>query len=470
MEKFDVVVIGGGPGGYVAAIRAAQLGMKTALVEGEHLGGVCLNWGCIPTKSLLKSSHLFQTAHHLRSFGIDASQVVGHITEMVQRSRDIAQQLAKGVEGLLRQNKVTTYKGWAKVGDLTADGREIHMTLDSERHDIIKSRSTILATGGQARQLFPENLGVWTAKEAMIPQFLPESLLIIGAGAIGVEFASFYQSLGSQVTLVEQADNLLPMEDEDIRRLAHKALTAQGIKILSRHTVSALEKQGEQFVACLMSLESDTSTQWTGRQVLTAVGISGNVTHLGLEKTKVKIHQSHIVTYEYSRTDEPDIYAIGDVAGAPWLAHKASHEGVICAEHLAGHKVPPLDFSSIPSCVYSSPQIASVGLTEAKASESHRIKVGRFPFMGNGQALAQGEKEGLVKVIFDADSGELLGAHMIGQGVTELIQGFVIAKSLEATEEALKRVIFPHPSLSEMMHEAVLDADGESLHFFRKSK
>lgn len=470
MNKFDVTIIGGGPGGYVAAIRAAQLGMKTALVEAEHLGGICLNWGCIPTKSLLKSSHLFQTAHHLRSFGIQATQVVGHVAQMVQRSRDVAHQLAKGVEGLLKQNGVIVYKGWAKVGSRINNEREIFITRDSEHQDSIKSRHTIIATGGHPRQLFPREWGVWTSKEAMIPESLPESLLIIGGGAIGVEFASFYQSLGTQVTLVEQARTILPMEDEDIQRLAHKALSGQGIIILPQHTVANLEKKEKGFIASLKAVDSDQSTPWEGDQVLTAIGISGNVHDLGLEKTKVKIDRGHIVTHEYSQTDEADIYAIGDVAGPPWLAHKASHEGVICAEYIAGHKVAPLDFSSIPSCVYSSPQVASVGLTEAKAREAHRIKVGRFPFMGNGQALAQGEKEGLVKVIFDADSGELLGAHMIGQGVTELIQGFVIAKSLEATEEALKRVIFPHPSLSEMMHEAVLDADGESLHFYRKSK
>jgi len=461
--NFDILVIGAGPGGYVAAIRAAQLGMKAAVVEREHLGGICLNWGCIPTKALLRSAEVAHLITHAKDYGITVEgKVTMDLGAIVKRSRGVAGQLSAGVKGLLKKNKVTVINGAAK---LAGKGRVVVTGQDAGDY---QAKHIIIATGARARVLpglEPDGKLVWTYKEAMVPEKMPKSLLVIGTGAIGVEFASFYRNMGVDVTLVEVMDRILPVEDEEISAFAAKAFTKQGIRIRTSTKVVKLDK-GADSVRATLDVGGGKTEQVTVDRVISAVGIVGNTENLGLENTKVKVERNHIVTDGYMRTDEPGVYAIGDVCGAPWLAHKASHEGVICVEKIAGLKdVHPIDVRNIPGCTYSLPQIASVGLSEKKAKEAgHEVRVGRFPFIGNGKAIALGEPEGLVKTVFDAKTGELLGAHMIGAEVTELIQGYTVAKTMETTEAELMHTIFPHPTLSEMMHEAVLAAYGRQIH------
>ncbi len=463
-SKFDVIIIGGGPGGYVAAIRAAQLGLKTAVVEANHLGGICLNWGCIPTKALLRSSEIFHTLHRLDEFGLSAKDVSFDITKIVERSRGVANQLSGGIKHLLKKNKVSVFDGWGKL----LGGGKLAVEKDGKVIDTLSAKHVIVATGARARELpglEPDGKLVWTYKEAMTPKEMPKSLLVVGSGAIGIEFASFYRSMGAEVTVVEVMDRVLPVEDEEISALAHKAFEKQGMKIMTGAKVTKLDKSKTNVK---VSVETPKGIQEiTVDVVISAVGIVANVENIGLENTKVKLDRGHIATNEWLETDEKGVYAIGDVTAPPWLAHKASHEGIICVEKIAGVKgVHPLNKLNIPGCTYCHPQIASVGLTEAKAKEQgYKIKVGRFPFIGNGKAIALGEPEGLVKTIFDEKTGELLGAHMIGAEVTEMIQGYGVAKTLETTEAELMHTIFPHPTLSEMMHESVLSAYGKAIHF-----
>lgn len=462
-HQFDVVVVGGGPGGYVAAIRAAQLNMKTALVEREHLGGICLNWGCIPTKALLRSGEVFDMMHHLKDFGLSAENLTYDVTAVVKRSRKIANQLSKGVAHLLKKNKVTVFDGQAAL----AGSGSIDVTTKSGTEKV-KAKNIILATGARARQLpglEADGKLVWTYKEAMVPEAMPKSLLVVGSGAIGIEFASFYRAMGVEVTVVEVMDRVLPVEDEEISAFAHKQFEKRGIKLITKAQVKALEKGKDSVTVTIEA--GGKSDKKTVDRVIMAVGIVGNVEGLGLEGTKVKVEKTHVVIDEWCHTGEPGVYAIGDLTGPPWLAHKASHEGVLCVEKIAGlNDAHPLDVTKIPGCTYCAPQIASVGYTEAAAKEAgYEVKVGRFPFIGNGKAIALGEPEGMVKTVFDAKTGELLGAHMVGAEVTEMIQGYVIARQVEATELDLMHTVFPHPTLSEMMHESTLDAYGRAIHF-----
>ncbi len=461
--NFDVVIIGGGPGGYVTAIRASQLGMKTAVVEREHMGGICLNWGCIPTKALLRSSEIHHLMHNLDAYGISADNIKFDLGKVVARSRGVASQLSKGVSGLMKKNKVTVFDGAGKLagkGKVAVEGKDGKKTELTAKH-------IILATGARARVLpgmEPDGKLVWTYKEAMVPTEMPKSLLVVGSGAIGIEFASFYRSMGAEVTVVEVMDRILPVEDEEISKLAQKAFEKQGMKIMTATNVKGLKKGANNVT---VSLEAGGKTsEVTVDRVIIAVGIVGNVENLGLEGTKVKVEKTHVVVDKWSATGEPGVYAIGDLTGPPWLAHKASHEGVICIEKIAGQKdVHPLNTANIPGCTYSWPQVASVGMTEKAAKEAKKdIKVGRFQFIGNGKAIALGEPDGLVKTIFDAKTGELLGAHMIGAEVTEMIQGYAIARTMEGTELDLMHTVFPHPTLSEMMHESTLDAFGKVIH------
>jgi dihydrolipoamide dehydrogenase len=463
-SSFDLVVVGGGPGGYVAAIRAAQLGMKAAVVERDQLGGICLNWGCIPTKALLRSSEIYHLLHRLDEFGFSAKDISFDPGKVVARSRAVAKQLSNGVAYLLRKNKVTVFDGH---GRLAGKGR-LAVAKDGNPVADLAAEHIVLATGARARSLpglDPDGERIWTYKEAMVPPAIPKSLLVVGSGAIGIEFASFYHDMGAEVTVVEVLDRVLPVEDEEISAFARKSFEKQGIKIHTAATVAALERGGEGVTA---RIEADgKSHEANAERVILAVGIVGNVEDIGLEDTGVVVDRTHIVVDEWLRTGEPGIYAIGDVVGPPWLAHKASHEGVICVEHISGvNDVHPLDVRNIPACTYCRPQVASVGLTEKAARDAgYEVKVGHFPFIGNGKAIALGEPEGMVKTVFDSKTGELLGAHMIGAEVTELIQGYTIAKTLETTETELIRTIFPHPTLSETMHEAVLDAYGRAIHF-----
>jgi dihydrolipoamide dehydrogenase len=462
-ENFDVVVVGGGPGGYVAAIRAAQLGMKTAVVEREHLGGICLNWGCIPTKALLRSSEINHLLHHLDEFGFAADNIRFDIGKIVKRSRAVAKQLASGVGHLLKKNKVKVFDGQGTL----AGPHTLAVTKDGKPVATLKAPHIILATGARARQLpglESDGKLIWSYKEAMVPPALPKSLLVIGSGAIGIEFASFFRNMGAEVTVVEVLDRILPVEDGEISAFAQKAFEKQGIKFLLGAKVTGAQKGAD---SISVSVEAGGKTQSiTVDRVISAAGIVGNVENIGLEGTKIVVEKTHVKIDEFCRTGEPGVYAIGDLAGAPWLAHKASHEGVVCVEKIAGLDVHPIDWTNIPGCTYCRPQIASVGLTEARAkSEGHEVKVGHFPFIGNGKAIAMGEPEGLVKVVFDTKTGELLGAHMIGAEVTEMIQGFAIARTLETTEEDLMHTVFPHPTVSETMHESVLDAYGRVIHF-----
>jgi len=463
-QAFDLIVLGGGPGGYVAAIRAAQLGMKVVVVEREHLGGICLNWGCIPTKALLRTSEINHLLHHLPEFGFEAVTSKFDIGKVVKRSRGVAKQLSSGVAHLLRKNKVSVIDGEGKL----AGKNTVSVTKDGKDIATLKAPHIILATGARARQLpgiEADGKLIWTYKEAMVPAMFPKSLLVIGSGAIGIEFASFYLNMGAKVTVVEVLPRVLPVEDEEISAFAHKAFEKQGMKILVNATVKTAKKGTDNVTVTVEA--GGKSQEITVDRVISAIGIVGNVEGIGLEGTGVKVDRTHIVIDEYCRTGEPGVYAIGDVAGPPWLAHKASHEGVVCVEKIAGlNDVHPMDVLNIPGCTYCRPQVASVGLTEAKAKEAgHEVKVGHFPFIGNGKAIAMGEPEGMVKTVFDAKTGELLGAHMIGAEVTEMIQGYTIARTLETTETELMNTVFPHPTVSETMHEAVLDAYKRVIHF-----
>lgn len=461
MTSFDLVIIGGGPGGYVAAIRAAQLKMNVAVVEREHLGGICLNWGCIPTKALLRSSEIFSHLKHLEEYGLSATGISFDIEKIVKRSRGVASQLSGGVKHLLKKNKVTVFDGHAK---LLGKGR---IAVDGPQKTELQAKNIIIATGARPRVLpglEPDGKLIWTYKEAMVPNVMPKSLLVVGSGAIGIEFASFYRSLGAEVTVVEVMDRILPVEDEEISALARKAFEKQGMKIITGATVKSLEK-GANNVTATIDIAGKAEKQ-TFDRVIMAIGITGNIENLGLENTRVKTEKNHIKIGQYCETDETGVFAIGDVAGPPWLAHKASHEGVLCVEKIAGVKgVHPLNTQNIPGCTYCHPQVASIGMTESKAKAAGReVRVGRFPFIGNGKAIALGEPEGLVKTVFDAKTGELLGAHMIGAEVTEMIQGYAVARTLESTESELMHTIFPHPTISEAMHEAVLAAYGKAIH------
>jgi dihydrolipoamide dehydrogenase len=461
-KSFDMVVIGAGPGGYVAAIRGAQLGLNVAIVERENMGGICLNWGCIPTKALLRSSEVFHLMHRAKEFGLKATGVDYDLDAVVKRSRDVAKQLNGGVTHLLKKNKVTAIMGEAV---LTGKGK---VSVKTEKGtEELTAKNIILATGARARELpglEADGDLVWTYRHALVPPHMPKKLLVIGSGAIGIEFASFYNTLGADTTVVEVMDRVLPVEDAEISAFAKKAFVKQGMKIMEKAMVKQLDRAKGKVTAHIEVAGKVEKQAFD--TVISAVGIVGNVEGLGLEALGVKIDRTHVVTDEYCRTGVDGLYAIGDIAGAPWLAHKASHEGVMVAELIAGQKPHPVKPESIAGCTYCQPQVASVGLTEAKAKEAgFDIKVGRFPFIGNGKAIALGEAEGMIKTIFDAKTGELLGAHMVGAEVTELIQGYVIGRQLETTEEDLMHTVFPHPTLSEMMHESVLDAYGRAIHF-----
>jgi dihydrolipoamide dehydrogenase len=467
-SKFDLIIVGGGPGGYVAAIRAAQLGLKTAVVEANHLGGICLNWGCIPTKALLRSAEIYNYIQHADAFGLTVTGASFDLQKIVERSRAVAKQLNQGVGYLLKKNKVEVIDGWGKLAGGKAGARKLTVEKDGKKIADLEAKNIILATGARARQLpglEADGKLIWTYREAMVPDIMPKSLLVVGSGAIGIEFASFYRTLGAEVTVVEVLDRVLPVEDAEISALAHKAFEKQGMTIHTGANVTALKKGKNNVTATIEA--GGKKSELTVDRVIMAVGIVGNVEDIGLDGTKIKVDRAHVTIDEWGATAEPGIWAIGDLTGPPWLAHKAEHEGVICVEKIAGVKgLHPLDTSRIPGCTYCQPQVASIGLTEAAATEQGRkVRVGRFPFQGNGKAIALGEPEGLVKTVFDADTGELLGAHMIGAEVTELIQGYAIAKTLETTEEELMHAVFPHPTLSEMMHESVLDAYGRAIHF-----
>ena len=462
-QKFDIVVIGGGPGGYISAIRASQLGMKAALVEREHLGGICLNWGCIPTKALLRSSEIHHLLQNLDQFGMSAKDISFDIKKIVQRSRNVAQSLNQGVSHLLKKNKVTVFYGTGKI-----DGKGSVSVTDSEANiKIIRADHIILATGARAKTLpgmEPEGKRIWTYREAMVPEEVPKSLLVVGSGAIGMEFASFYSDLGVDVTIVEVLDRILPVEDAEISGLALKSFEAQGMTIHTGAKVNSLEA-GPNDVAAELEI-GGVSQSLSFDRAIVAIGIVGNVENIGLDSTNIVVEKNHIVVNEWLETGEPGIFAIGDLVGPPWLAHKASHEAVICVEHIAGLDTQPLDVATIPGCTYCRPQIASVGLTEADAIErGFEVSVGRFPFLANGKAIALGDTEGQVKTVLDTKTGELLGAHMIGPEVTEMIQGYVVARASEATEAEIMHAVFPHPTLSEAMHEAVLDTVNRAIHF-----
>ena len=461
-KTFDVVVIGAGPGGYVAAIRASQLGLKVAIVEREHMGGICLNWGCIPTKAMLRSSEVFHLMHRAKEFGLKVEGIEYDLDAVVKRSRGVAKQLNGGVVHLMKKNKVEVFMGAAT---LPSKGK-VSVKTDKGVEEL-QSKSIILATGARARELpglEADGDLVWTYKHALQPPRMPKKLLVIGSGAIGIEFASFYNTLGADTTVVEVMGRVLPVEDAEISAFAKKSFLKQGMKIMEKSMVKQLDRDKGKVTAHIEAngkiekMDFDT--------VISAVGIVGNVEGLGLEELGVKIDRTHVVTDEFCRTGVDGLYAIGDIAGAPWLAHKASHEGTMVAELIAGkNKVHPVKPESIAGCTYCHPQVASVGYTEAKAKElGYKIKVGRFPFIGNGKAIALGETEGMVKTVFDEKTGELLGAHMIGAEVTELIQGYVVGRQLETTEEDLMNTVFPHPTLSEMMHESVLDAYDRVIH------
>ncbi|WP_273509256.1 dihydrolipoyl dehydrogenase [Planktotalea frisia] len=461
-DSYDMIVIGAGPGGYVAAIRGAQLGLSVAIIEREHMGGICLNWGCIPTKAMLRSAEVFHLMHRAKEFGLSATGIDYDLEAVVKRSRKVAGQLSSGISHLMKKNKITVVMGQARLagkGSVAVKGDKGEQTLSSKH--------IILATGARAREL-PGLEGdgdlVWTYKDALTPPRMPKKLLVIGSGAIGIEFASFYNTLGSDTTVVEVMDRVLPVEDAEISAFAKKSFTAQGMKIREKSMVKQLDRGKGKVTAHIETGGKTVKEEFD--TVISAVGIVGNVEDLGLEAAGVTVDRTHVLTDEYCRTGVEGLYAIGDIAGAPWLAHKASHEGVLVAELIAGKTVHPIKPGSIAGCTYCHPQVASVGMTEAAAKEAgHDIKVGRFPFMGNGKAIALGEAEGLVKTIFDAKTGELLGAHMIGAEVTEMIQGYVIGRQLETTEEDLMHTVFPHPTLSEMMHESVLDAYDRAIHF-----
>jgi dihydrolipoamide dehydrogenase len=462
-QSFDLVILGGGPGGYVAAIRAAQLGMKTAVVEREHLGGICLNWGCIPTKALLRTSEINHLLHNLTEYGFAAVEPRFELDKVVKRSRAVAKQLSNGVAHLLRKHKVTVFDGAGKL----AGKQTLAVEKDGKPIATLKAPHIILATGARARQLpgvEADGKLIWSYKDAMVPPIMPKSLLVIGSGAIGIEFASFYRNMGADVIVVEVLDRILPVEDEEISAFARKSFEKQGMKIFTSAKLLGAKKGKDNVTVTIEA--AGKQQDFTVDRVISAVGIVGNVEGIGLEGTGVKVDRTHVVIDDYCRTGEPGVYAIGDLAGPPWLAHKAMHEGVLCVEKIAGkNDVHKMDVTNIPGCTYCRPQVASVGLTEARAKAAgHEVKVGKFPFIGNGKAIAMGEPEGMVKTVFDAKTGELLGAHMVGAEVTEMIQGYTIARTLESTEAELMNTVFPHPTISETMHEAVLDAYGMVLH------
>ncbi|HAD86171.1 MAG TPA: dihydrolipoyl dehydrogenase [Rhodospirillaceae bacterium] len=463
--SFDILIIGGGPGGYVAAIRAAQLGFKTCVVEKQHLGGICLNWGCIPTKALLRSAEIYHYMKHADAYGLSAKDVSFDIEKVIGRSRGVSKQLNGGVGHLLKKNKVTVVDGTAKL----KGGGKVGVTgTDGKPLADMSAKHIIVATGARPRALpglEPDGKLVWTYFEALKPDIFPKKLLVIGSGAIGIEFASFYQTLGADVTVVEVMSQIMPVEDAEISGIARKQMEKSGLKIMTEAKVTKLAK-GANDVTCTVETKDGKTQEIKVDRVISAVGVQGNIEDIGLENTKVKTDRGCIVIDGYGRTDEPGVYAIGDVAGPPMLAHKAEHEGVICVEKIKGlDGVHPMEKTQIPGCTYCHPQVASVGLTEAKAKEEgYKVKVGRFPFIGNGKAIALGEPDGMIKTVFDEKTGQLLGAHMVGAEVTELIQGFVIAMGLETTEEELMHTVFPHPTLSEMMHESVLDAYGRVIH------
>jgi len=461
-DSYDLIVLGSGPGGYVAAIRASQLGRKTAIVEREKLGGICLNWGCIPTKALLRTSEIHHYLTHASAYGLTAEKVGFDLARIVDRSRKVAGQLNMGVKGLMKKNKVTVVEG---DGVITGKGK-LTVTKDDAKTELT-AKHIVIATGARARDLpFARADGerIWTYRHAMVPKEMPTKLLVIGSGAIGVEFASFYSDMGAEVTVVEMLDRILPVEDEEVSAFAHKAFAKQGMKLLVGATVEKLEA-GKTGVKASIKAKDGKASADEYSHVIVAIGIVPNSENIGLEALGVKTDRGHIVTDGYGRTNVEGVYAIGDVTGPPWLAHKASHEGVVCVEAIAGRKPHAFETWNIPGCTYSRPQVASVGLTEAKAKEQGReVRIGKFPFIGNGKAIALGEAEGFVKTVFDAATGELLGAHMIGAEVTELIQGYAVARQLETTEAELMETVFPHPTLSEMMHESVLDAYGKVLH------
>ena len=465
-NDFDLIVIGSGPGGYVAAIRASQLGMKTAIVEREALGGVCLNWGCIPTKALLKTGEVYDQLHHLGDYGVSAEKPVYDFAKVVARSRKVASQLNSGVAYLMKKNKIEVIEGTARL-DKGQPAPKVVIALKAGGSRTVQAANVMLATGARARTipaigLEPDGERVWTYREAMVPKAAPASLIVIGSGAIGIEFASFYRALGAEVTVIEMLDRIVPVEDAEVSAAAQKAFERRGLKFRIGAKVNKLTRSR---AGVSIELEAGGKAETLQAEVaIVAVGIVGNVEDLGLEALGVKIDRTHVVIDEHCATGVPGLYAIGDIAGPPWLAHKASHEGVHCVEHIAGLKPSNLT-APIPGCTYSEPQIASVGLTEAQAKEGGReVKVGRFPFRVNGKAIAAGATEGFVKTVFDAKTGALLGAHMIGHEVTEMIQGFALAITLEATEAELMATVFPHPTMSEAMHEAVLDAYGRALH------
>ncbi len=468
-ESFDIIIIGSGPGGYVTAIRAAQLGFKTAVVERDHLGGICLNWGCIPTKALLRSAEIYHYMQHAKDYGLSAEKVGFDPGAVVKRSRGVSKRLSDGVGFLFRKNKITTIWGEAKIeapGRVAVAASKTEAPKGALGPGTYQAKHIIIATGARPRVLpglEPDKKLVWTYFEAMVPDRMPKSLLVIGSGAIGVEFASFYRTLGAEVTIVEVLPQILPVEDAEIAGFARKSFEKQGIKILTGAKVTKLDKKADSVTATIDDGKGGTQAITVDR-VISAVGVVGNIENLGLEKLGIKTDRGVVVVDEFNRTNVPGVYAIGDVSGPPMLAHKAEHEGVICVEWIKGLKPHPMDKRLIPGCTYCNPQIASVGLTEQAAKEQKReIRVGRFPFLGNGKAIALGEDQGLVKVIFDKKTGQLLGAHMVGAEVTELIQGYVVAMNLETTEEELMHTVFPHPTLSEMMKEAVLDAYGRVL-------
>lgn len=460
-SSYDVIIVGSGPGGYVTAIRSAQLGFKTAIVEKEDLGGVCLNWGCIPTKALLRSAEVYDNMLHAKNYGLTADAGFD-LNAIVKRSRDIAKQLSAGVKFLMKKHKIDVIAGFATL----KSGKNAPVVIVEGKD--YTAKHVIMATGARARTipqagLEPDGKFIWTAREAMVPDSMPEKLLVIGSGAIGMEFASFYNSFGSDVTVVEMVDRILPAEDEEISALALKAFKKRGMTIKTSTQVKGVKK-GQSNVTATLSVNGKDESHTFDRIIL-AIGIVGNTESMGLEKIGVKIDRTHINVDKFSATGVKGLYAIGDVTTPPWLAHKASHEGIICIEKIAGGSPHPLDANAIPGCTYCQPQIASVGLTEAQAKKAGRdIKVGRFPFVGNGKAIALGEPEGLIKTVFDAKTGELLGAHMIGAEVTELIHGYTIAQKLETTEHELMETVFPHPTLSEMMHESVLEAYDRVIH------
>ncbi len=462
-ENFDLIVLGSGPGGYVAAIRASQLGMKVAIVERERLGGICLNWGCIPTKALLRTSEIFHYMTHADSYGLKVEKASFELEKVVKRSRGVSGQLNSGVKGLMKKNKVTVVEGNGKL----VAANKVAVTQGDQTRELI-GKEIMIATGARARDLpFAQADGkrIWTYRHAMTPEVMPEKLLVIGSGAIGVEFASFYSDMGADVTIVEMLDHILPVEDADISAHMEKTLKKQGMTILTGAGVEDLKSDAKGVTAKIKTKSGKIETQQFSHAII-AIGIVPNTEDIGLEALGIETDRGHIKVDGYGRTNIAGVRAIGDVTGPPWLAHKASHEGIVAVEQMAGNNPHPFETWNIPGCTYSRPQVASVGLTEAKAKEAgHKVKIGNFPFIGNGKAIALGEADGFIKTVFDATSGELLGAHMIGAEVTELIQGYAIARQLESTEEDLMHTIFPHPTLSEMMHESVLSAYGRAIHF-----